>query len=550
MSSYTPRQWLPHERPLLPGSASTPLHSGPMRLAFGAVGVLVAVTGSLGSALVSANLPQLQGSLGVTAAEIAWLPAAYVMTNVSANLFLVRFRQQFGLRLFTEIALVLFALLAFAHLFVHELGSAIVVRAANGIVGAALSTLGIFYLLQAFTATYRLSGLAIGIGLSQIGTPLARVISTDLLEFGQWRGLYLFELGLTLLSLGAVLLVRLPPGDRYKVFQKLDLLTITLLSAGFALLIAVLSLGRIDWWLDAPWIGWALAGSIVLVVTGIAIEHFRTRPLLYTRWLSNALMIRIGVAIVLIRMVLSEQSVGAVGFLQALGLTNDQMHVLFAVVVLGCLFGIVAAALTIKPVLSRMPATVALGCVVVGSLMDAFSTNQTRMDQMMVSQFLIGFGSTFFIGQTMLNGLGVVIPQPQNLTSFIVLFNMTQNVGNLCGSAFLGTFQTVREKYHSSQLVEHLTLLDPQVAGRVQAGGTGYGQLINDPTLRSALGVRVLGAAASREANVLAYNDTFMVIAILAFLTILWLIYIGVRVRLRARQQRLLSVPMTPAPTS
>ena len=105
MDKYAPRQWLPHEKPTLPGSPSTPLHSPAKRLAYGLVGLLVAITGGLGNALVTANLVFLQGALGATTAEMAWLPAAYVMTNVSMNLLLVKFRQQFGLRAFTEVFL-------------------------------------------------------------------------------------------------------------------------------------------------------------------------------------------------------------------------------------------------------------------------------------------------------------------------------------------------------------------------------------------------------------------------------------------------------------
>ena len=550
MSSVAPYQWQPHERPLFPGSPSTPLHPTALRWAYFLLGTLVAITGSLGNAMVTANLPQLQGALGVTAAEIAWLPAAYVMTNVSANLVLIKFRQQFGLRLFTEISLVIYALVTFAHLFVHGLGSAITVRAAHGIVGAALTTLGIFYMIQAFPAQHRLRSLAVGIGLTQLGTPLARVISGNLLEFGEWRGLYLFELGLALLSLGGVLLLRLPPGDRYKVFEKLDLLTISLLSVGMALLCAVLSLGRIEWWLEAPWIGWALAGSVVLVVSGIGVEHFRVNPLINTRWLGSGLMLRLGVAIILLRMALSEQSVGAVGFMQALGLNNDQMRGLFGVVLAACLLGIVVSAMTVKPVLTRVPALIALTCVMAGALMDAFSSNLTRPAQLIFSQFLIGFGSTFFLAPALIAGVGRVIAQPRNLISFFVMFNIAQNVGSLMGSAFLGTLQTVREKYHSSQLVEHLTLLDPQVAARVQSGVAGYGSAITDPVLRNALGVRALGAAASREANVLAYNDVFLSIAAIAFLTMIWLTYVAVRARQRARRERLMSAHATPAAAS
>ena len=69
MSRYAPREWLPHERPTLPGSPSTPLHSPRRRVAFAVVGFIVAITGGLGNALVAANLVNLQGELGVTSAE-------------------------------------------------------------------------------------------------------------------------------------------------------------------------------------------------------------------------------------------------------------------------------------------------------------------------------------------------------------------------------------------------------------------------------------------------------------------------------------------------
>jgi hypothetical protein len=59
-----PREWLPHERPMMPGSPSTPLHAPPLRVAFFLVGTLVTLTGGLGNALVTVNLVNLQGVLG------------------------------------------------------------------------------------------------------------------------------------------------------------------------------------------------------------------------------------------------------------------------------------------------------------------------------------------------------------------------------------------------------------------------------------------------------------------------------------------------------
>ncbi|MCO7565097.1 MFS transporter [Pseudomonas sp. S 311-6] len=536
MDKYAPRQWLPHEKPSLPGSPSTPLHAPAKRLAFGVVGLLVAITGGLGNALVVANLPFLQGALGATSAEMAWLPAAFVMTNVSMNLLLVKFRQEFGLRAFTEVFLVLYALVTFAHLFVNDLNSAIAVRAAHGMVGAALSSLGLYYMIQAFPAQWRLKAMVLGLGASQLAVPLARVFSEDLLQIAEWRGLYLFELGLALAALGCVLLLKLPPGDRFKTFEPLDFLTFSLMASGTALLCAVLSLGRIDWWLDAPWIGVALAASIALVCSGLAIEHNRRNPLLMTRWLGSAAVIRLALCVILIRMVTSEQSTGAVGFLQGLNMGSEQMRTLYAIMLLGAVCGLVTSALTINPAHLVTPLFISLAAMATGAFMDSASSNLTRPGQMYLSQFMLAFGSTFFLGPSMALGISHVRTNPRNLVSFSVMFGICNNLGGLIGSALLGTFQTVREKFHSSNLVDQLSALEPLVAARVQGGGASYAGIIHDPALRNEVGMRLLANAATREANILAYNDVFMLIGAIAVATMIWILIRGSWVKYATRQ--------------
>lgn len=522
-SKYPTREWAPHEKPTMPGSPSTPLHSTGKRWAFALVGVIVALTGGLGNALVIANLPYLQGSLSATTAEIAWLPAAYVMTNVSMNLVLVKFRQQFGLRTFTELFLVLYALVTFAHLFVNDLNSAIAVRAAHGMVGAALSTLGLYYMIQAFPQKWRLKALVLGLGTAQLAIPMARLVSEDLLQIAEWRGLYLFELGMALLSLGCVLLLKLPPGDRFKAFEKLDFLTFGLLSIGFALLCAVLSLGRIEWWLEEPWIGLASAASIALICAGLAIEHNRSNPLLITRWLGSGSILRLGLAVILFRVVLSEQSVGAVGFLQTLNMGSEQLHSLYMVMLLGSIAGLAVSAWTINPQHLIKPLLISLAMIAAGAWMDSGSTNLTRQSNMYLSQFLLAFGGTFFLGPTLVMGISSVIANPRNMVSFSVLFGITQNLGGLIGAAVFGTFQIVREKFHSSVLVEHLTLINPQVQARLQSTSASYASAIADPSARTNLGIRSIASMATREANILAYNDVFMLIALVAVLTMIWI---------------------------
>ncbi|UQW76248.1 MFS transporter [Pseudomonas avellanae] len=546
---YAPRDWAAHERPTMPGSPSTPLHSDARRWAFALVGVIVALTGGLGNALVVANLPYLQGALGATSQDIAWLPAAYIMTNVSMNLLLVKFRQQFGLRAFTELFLVLYALVTLAHLFVNDIDSAIAVRAAHGMVGAPLSTLGLYYMIQAFPQKWRLKALVLGLGTAQLATPLARLVSEDLLQIAQWRGLYLFELGMALLSLGCVLMLKLPPGDRFKAFEKLDFLTFGLLASGFALLCAVLSLGRIEWWLEAPWIGMASAASTVLICAGLAIEHNRSNPLLITRWLGSGAILRLGLAVILFRIVLSEQSVGAVGFLQALNMGSQQLHTLYLVMLLGSVAGLAISALTINPAHLIKPLLISLAMMAVGAWMDSHSTNLARQSNMYLSQFLLAFGGTFFLGPTLVLGISGVLANPRNMVSFSVLFGITQNIGGLIGSAALGTFQIVREKFHSSHIVEHLTLIDPLVQSRLQSYSASYSSVIADPSLRNSQGIRTMATAATREANVLAYNDVFMLIALIAVLTMIWISLRMLWLKMTTQPQALAPVAPAASPT-
>ena len=530
---YAPHDWAPHEKPALLGSPSTPLHSPAKRLAYGVVGLLVCLTGALGNAVVTANLQLLQGTFAAWSTEIAWLPAVYVMTNVSINLLLVKFRQQYGLRAFTEGFLVLYVLVTFFHLFVNDLSSALMVRAAHGMVAAALSSLGIYYQIQAWPAKHRLKALTIGITGSSLAIPIARLFSTELLQLDEWRGLYFFELGLALISLACVMVLKLPPGDRRKVFEKKDFITFFLLAPGMALLCAVLSLGRLDWWFEAPWIGWSLALSLVLIVSAIMFEHNRSNPLLNTRWLSSGSIVRLGLIMLLIRIVLAEQNTGVIGWLQYVGLQNEQMTHLAWSIFAGIACGIVASCLTIKPTKLAWPIITSLALMIVASLLDSRSTSLTRPDQLMLSQFLLGFA--FFLAPAMLAAIGGVIAEPRNLVSFSVMFGMSQNIGGLLGSAILGTFQTWREKYHSSLLAEQLTTLNPLVNERIQAYTQMYQSLIGDSSLLGTQAITQLQTVTALEANILAYNDTYLLTASIAAATLVWILWRLLRLRITAR---------------
>ncbi|MDX3908390.1 MAG: MFS transporter [Sphingobium sp.] len=513
----------PHERPFLPGSPATPDHPPARRVGYFAIGTLLGLTGGLGNGLLIANLPQIQGSLGLSSTEGAWLTAIYTMTSVCMSLLLIKFRQQFGLQRFIRISLLGFLIVTVLQLFVHSYAMELIVRGAAGIVTSGLTTLCFFYIMQAMPAAARLSGIIIGFGLAQVALPLARVISPMLLRHGEIQNLFVFELGLTLLCLGSVALLRLPPSERIEAFEPLDFLTFCLFAPGMALLCAVLALGRIVWW-TTPWLGYAVAGAILLIGAALLIEHHRANPLLNTRWMRTHNVLRFIAIVAIIRVLLSEQNFGSIGLLAVVGMTNDQLVALNLIVTLAAIGGIVAGVLTLNPKDLLWPVIVSAAIIAGGAFMDADATNLTRPANLYASQALIGFAALFWMGSaTMVGVLRALSRGPSHIVSFSAVFGMAQSLGGLAGTAFLGSYQTTRERLHSQEIVETLVATNPLIQQRVQQLGGAYARSLGDPLLRQAEGGALFAQQVGREANILAYNDVFFLIGVLATLVVLWL---------------------------
>lgn len=517
--------WTSDERPRMAGSPSTPYHSPAVRGAYALVGVLVGITGGLGNGMVLANLPQIQGELGLTPIEGAWLPAAWVMVNVSSNLILFKCRQQFGIRRFAELGLLAYVLVTALQLAVYSYPMALFARAVTGFASAPISALANFYIMQAFPKAKLGSGMCIGLGVGQLAIPLAWMLSAPLLDIGEWHVLFLFELGLGLCALAAVVVLKLPPGIRIKVFEPLDILSFLLIAPGLALIAAVLAQGRVQWWPDQPWMAHALIAALVLLLCAFFIEHHRERPLIRTRWLGAPGTIRFTMGALGIRLLLSEQTYAATGLMRTLGMGPDQLQPLYTAIFIGTLTGTVVSALLFGPkrLLPLISGSICL--IIIGGLMDRQATSLTRPHDLYVSQFIVSCAAGMFIGPLLLFGVNRALAQgADHMVTFIVLFSITQGIGGLAGPALFGTFQQYREREYSALIAANVQRTDPAVALRLAAQSQVYSHVVTDPALRSALGVAALSQIATREANVRAYNDVIVLNTALAVVFLAWTI--------------------------
>jgi hypothetical protein len=509
----------PDEHPTIPGSPYTPRHHPWRRIGYAALGLLIGLTATIGNALINVNLASLSGALGVYVAQASWLPAIYVAFNASANLMLVKARAQFGIPAVTHGLLIAYATAALLQFVVPGFATALVIRAVCGMTAAALTTLTIYNWIQVFPARMRPIALVVGISLSQLTTPLARMVPVEMLALDNWQALHLIELGVALGILAAISALPLPPTERSKAFEPLDFVTFGLVVPAMVLLCGVISEGRLLWWTDTPWLGWALAASVPLFTAAILIEANRSRPLLQLRWMRSHEILRFAGVAFLVRLALAEQTYGAIGLLGVAGLTNDQFHMLFAWVALAMVAGMVVAVLTLSE--RRLPYLVMVASLIIaaGAWLDSMGNNLVRPEQLYLSQALLGFGTTLFMGPALLYGyLRMFQRGTDHLVSFVVLFSVTQNVGGLAGSALLGSYQIAAARYHAATLAERLVAGDPLVAARLQGGGAAQ-----------------LAQVVAREASYLALNDVFRLVAAIAVSVALYIAVVRILNLVRQR---------------
>ncbi|MCR6661223.1 MAG: MFS transporter [Asticcacaulis sp.] len=512
----------PHERPTMPGSPYAPSHPARRKVGYVIVALIMAMAASLSNAIVSVNTQLLAGSLGVTTTEVTWLLAVYVAFNASANLLLIKARMQFGIPPVMRALLWPYILLVFSELVWPSFSLAIVARAAGGFLAAGMSSLVIYNLMQVFPAKYRPLAIVFAVGLPQLATPIARLLPVEQLLVNGQQTIHMIELGLALAASAGANLVRLPPTDKVPVFDPLDALTFALFLPAMLLLSVSLVMGRSLWWTDTPWLGWALAVSVILFFLVGFIEYKRTNPLLHLRWIGSRDILRFCIVAMLVRLALSEQTYGTLGLLTVGGLNNDQLHGLFAVILFAMIGGTLVSAGLLKA--PRIPYMIIAASLVIalGAWLDSFSSSLTRPPQLYLSQAILAFGSTFFIGPALLFGFGKVLEQGKGfIVSFSVMFGLSQNIGGLAGSALLSTYQVIQARAHSQSMYSHLLAGDPAVAARVQGGITSLAQVI------------------SREANVAAFNDVARLVMVIALLTAVYIAYLIILKRLADRKQAL-----------
>ena len=529
-------QFKPHEQPFMVGSPATPDHPTRRKVFYLLIGIFIGITASFQNGLLVANLTQIQGEMGLTPVEGGWISVAYNMTNACITVLLYKIRQQFGMALFSKITL--FSLLAATSLqwlvSSHLLDTSaiiiepyyleIIARGLSGMVASAMTVLAIFYCLQGMPTAKRISGLILGFGLVQFGIPLSRIISPYLAVDGQLETLFLFELGLTLICFALINILELPPGNTEKVFEKLDFLSFAFFASGLAALAVFLVQGRIQWW-TTPWLSYPLIIAVVTISIALWIETHRKNPMLQVRWMRSRNIIAFTITGAVMRILLSEQNVGAAGLLANLGYGNDQLITFYAVILAASVLALVISIFRTNAMDLRRPVIFAVALIAVGAWLDTDISLNSAPYMFYVSQFMIAFAAVYFMGPMVFEGMFRAIANgPAYIISFSVIFSISQTIGGLAGAAAIQAFTTIRTQMHYADMVSSLNLGDPALMAQVAGAGRMLSTQITDANQANVAAMGQVLQSIQRQATVAAYADLFFLMATIASITTLILL--------------------------
>jgi DHA2 family multidrug resistance protein len=474
--------------------------------------MVVAFMQILDTSVTNVVLPHLQGSLSAGLDEVSWVITSYLAANavvIPATGWLV---SVFGRKRFFLICCTLFTVSSFVSGAAPDLTTLIAARIFQGLGGGPIIPLSQAILWEIFPFHQRGMAMAVwGVGFI-LGPILGPTVGGYLADEWSWRWIFYINLpvGVVGFFLATACLFDSP-------FQKkpgrIDAWGLALMVVGFGCLQLVLDRGEREEWFDSSVIlamsvlaACALAGFLIrelmtddpiLDLTVFADRNFAMGATLIAvigfGMFSSMLLVAVFTQKLLnydawtAGLVLAPSGVGNILSLFASGIVTrvDQRMMLG----FGCLLNAVSL---------YMMTSLTLG-------MDYWALALPRL----VQGIAVGF---IFVP---LSTLALATIRRDKLVNATAVYGMMRNVGGSVGIALLTTILAQRSQFHQSTLVGHVTVWDSETRARLSTWSRYFATQGTDGFTAERRAVAMLYRETVTQAQLLAYTDSFWILAAL-----------------------------------
>ncbi len=215
----------------------------------------------LDSVIVITALPRMQRDLHVGVSSLQWTVTAYGIAFAAGIITAAALGDRFGRRLVFNGGLALFTLASAACALAPSMADLILARTVQGLGAAAVLPLSLTILTTAFPLEKR--GMIVGIygGLAGLAVALGPIVGGAITEAIDWHWIFWINvpIGLAALLLGS----RLLPESRGAP-ERLDLLGVSLVTAGVVALVWALTRANTVGWTSAEAVATLTAGCLLL----------------------------------------------------------------------------------------------------------------------------------------------------------------------------------------------------------------------------------------------------------------------------------------------
>jgi MFS transporter, DHA2 family, multidrug resistance protein len=487
------------------------------------VGILGVIMGAgvvtLTGRMISLGLADLEGHLGISFDDGAWISSAFNVALMFIGPFTVYLGALLGPRPVLFYAGTLFTLTCLFLPFIHSYSLLLAALVLAGLTSGTFYPLTLTFALRNIPLKYLPFTIALYATFVDGAVNIAPSLYGWYRDHLSWHWMFWNSAVITPLMMVCIYFGIPKPAARKKAEPAPSFAGFLYASAGFAMLYAVMDQGeRLDWWHSGVITGLTVGGTFFLLSS--LVRRLRSpNPLVDMPYLRQWNTILLGIGLFLFRFCLVATIILIPQSLAIQGFEADQIGpaVFWGAAPL-LLLAFVAALLLLSKLDCRLLLASGFACVAVACCFNANLTSVWSAGNYYRTELLMGVGQSFaFIGLV----AGIVLQaifsgglsKPQWALTFSAFFHVVRLFGGNLGAVYMGHFIAQREKFHSNLLGLH-----------VQSGNwiTDYsihqlsaGLFAKSSGLPAAVG-RAVGVISERlrlQAYVLSINDGFYLVA-------------------------------------
>lgn len=476
-----------------------------------AAGTLGALLATLDISIVNSALPTIQGEIGATGTESAWVATAYLVAEIVIIPLSAWLERVLGLRTFLLIAVSLFTGFSIMCGLAGSLGVMIAGRVGQGITGGAMIPTAQTIIAQRLPRHQQSIGTA-AFGLVVIlGPILGPLVGGWLAENWSWHYAFFLNVPIAFVLIMLLLLGLPHQKSRLHLLGEADWFGVAGLALGMGGLTTVLEEGSREEWFSSSLIRYMTAVSVLGFILLFYGQLTAKRPVIKLSLLKDRQFGAVALMGASLGVVLYGTSYAIPQFLSAVAGYNAFQS--GKVVLLSGLPSFVMMAfvpLLIRYVDVRIAVGLGMAIMGVSSFMETHLTLGSSGGDFTDSQLLRGVGQ--ILGMLFLSQACVQSVPPEDAGDASGLFNSMRNLGGSFALAGISILENDRMWLHQRRLEESLNANSASVQEYVGSLGQSVGN--------SAAGVRLLGQQIQQQALVMTYNDIFFLMSMVTLCVI------------------------------